>query len=340
MSSDKRHSMPATQKRTRAGTSRRRFLAITGLAGISGIASSVWCRNFLPPRAQWQWKGVLFGADVSIDLHGIENAALARDLTQRCFIEMRRLEQIFSLFVPESCICRLNRDGHVSNCPLEFVALVTEACRYHSLTHGAFDITVQPLWKAMDEHNFLDGPLDAAQRDAALAKVGGDRVRIQADRVSFTDPDMAITLNGIAQGFITDVIAELLLRNGVDQALVNMGEYRAIGSHPQGRPWHLGIRNPGDLSDAEVMDSVPLESGSLAVSGGYGYVFDPSQRYHHLLNPHTGENLPADRSIVVTAPNATMADALSTACAVIDDDAAHALCRELACGLRIYRSGA
>jgi FAD:protein FMN transferase len=332
--------MPAMQKTagTRSGTSRRRFLAITGLVGMSGIAtSSLWHRNVLPQQSQWQWKGVLFGADVSIDLHGIKDAALARDLTERCFSEMRRLEQMFSLFVPESCICRLNRDGQISHCPPEFVALVTEACRYRSLTHGAFDITVQPLWKAMDDHNFLDGPLDAAQKREALAKVGGDRVRVEESSVSFSDPGMAMTLNGIAQGFITDVITELLQRNGVDQALVNMGEYRAIGRHPQGRPWNLGIRTPCDSPDTEVMDSVPLETGALAVSGGYGYAFDASQHYHHLLNPHTGENLPADRSIVVTAPNATMADALSTACAVLDDDAAHALCSELACGLRIYR---
>ncbi|MGK0190087.1 MAG: thiamine biosynthesis lipoprotein [Verrucomicrobiales bacterium] len=317
-------------------SSRRRFLTITGLAGLSGLSAHARPDEAASPN--WNWNGVLFGADVSICLHGLKSEKNAKELSRLCFDEMRRLERMFSLFLPDSTICRLNRHGCVEDCPEEFVELVSEACRLHRLTSGAFDITIQPLWKVMDDHDFLSGPMSDALFSNALSKVNGKHVRVEGRRVWFSKPNVGITLNGIAQGFITDAVTDLLHSHGVERALVNMGEYRAIGSHSVGRPWNLGIRAPDAATDAPLIDSLSLmDNQALSVSGGYGYAFDSRQRYHHLLHPGTGKNMPADRSIAVTAPRATLADALSTACAVQDDAAAQSLCSKLKCGLRIYR---
>ena len=55
---------------------------------------------------------------------------------------------------------------------------------------------------------------------------------------------MSITLNGIAQGYITDKVTELLASFGISNTLVNMGEYRALGSKNNGEDLKIGIRNP------------------------------------------------------------------------------------------------
>lgn len=321
---------------------RRRFLSITGLAGMTAGALS--CGRKPPQHAResagWQWNGILFGADVSLQLHGMETAAAARKLTGQCFREMRRLERMFSLFLPESDICQLNRDGCRHQCPPEFVAVIREACRLHACSDGAFDVTVQPLWQLMQAADFAAGQPDKDALAEALGKVGSEQLEVDGLTVRFARPGMAITLNGIAQGFITDRITGLLHSGGVRHALVNMGEYRALGPHVSGRAWELGIRPPGadmGLEGAGMIDTVPLENAALAVSGGYGHPFDAEGRRHHLLHPRTGESLPADRSVVVSAPTATLADALSTACAVLDDEAAAALCSRLRCHLRVYR---
>ena len=324
----------SAKKRTR-----RRFLSITALAGLSGATFAS-----LRPREKgsvpaWAWHGVLFGADASINLHGIGSESTARELTESCFSEMRRLEQMFSLFVPESVVCQLNRKRIFRDCPPEFVELVAEAKRMHRLTDGAFDVTVQPLWETLNGHDFQSGPIPKELIEAALSIVDGDKIDIAGRTVALGEPGMAITLNGIAQGFITDRISEHLRRNGVRQALVNMGEYRAIGLHREGRAWELGIRPPGMEVQDFVIDSMPLENRALAVSGGYGYTFDARGRRHHLLHPRTGVNEPAERSVAVIAPSATLADALSTACGVIEDDAACDLCSRLDCEIRIYRGG-
>ena len=116
---------------------------------------------------------------------------------------------------------------------------------------------------------------------------------------------MAITLNAIAQGHATDEIIALLKKNGIENALVNIGEYAALGLAPDGNPWQVELAASGE--------KVPLTSGrALAVSSGSGYTFDPDGRYHHIFRPEDGANTRPGSSIIVTAPSATQADALAT----------------------------
>ncbi len=55
---------------------------------------------------------------------------------------------------------------------------------------------------------------------------------------------MGVTLNGIGQGYITDRVVELLRAGGIEHALVDMGKTRAIGGHPAGGPWSVGLEDP------------------------------------------------------------------------------------------------
>src|SRR4029453_9762991 len=81
-------------------------------------------------------------------------------------------------------------------------------------------------------------------------------------------PGRAISLNGIAQGYISDAIADMLRNEGFESAVVDLGEYRTIGRHPAGRPWRIGIRDGKD-SD-RINRTIELDDMALAVSGGYG----------------------------------------------------------------------
>jgi thiamine biosynthesis lipoprotein len=128
---------------------------------------------------------------------------------------------------------------------------------------------------------------------------------------------MAATLNGIAQGYITDAVATLLRQEGIGRVLVDMGEARALGRHPDGRPWRAGISDPA-RPDA-LIGEVDLTDRALATSGGYGTVFDAAGRYGHLIDPRSGRTAPLARSISVLAGDATTADALSTAFSLLDE---------------------
>ncbi len=122
---------------------------------------------------------------------------------------------------------------------------------------------------------------------------------------------MAITLNSIAQGYITDAIADMLRHEGFESAVVDLGEFRTIGHHPDGRPWRLGIRN--GRSRSGVDRTVELEDMALAVSGGYGTTFDSTGRFHHIFDPRTGASANSLVDVAVIGPRAAAANSLATA---------------------------
>jgi thiamine biosynthesis lipoprotein len=103
-----------------------------------------------------------------------------------------------------------------------------------------------------------------------------------------------------------------MLRNeGYTGAVVDLGEYRIIGRHPDGRPWRIGIREGGNVGSIDR--TVDLEDVALAVSGGYGTTFEASGRCHHIFDPRTGASANRLVDVAVIGPRATAADGLATA---------------------------
>ena len=209
-----------------------------------------------------------------------------------CRAEITRLERIFSLYRADSALSQLNRQGRLEAPPLELVELLAFSARVSAATGGAFDVTVQPLWDLYAGH-FADpaadpaGPSEAALA-ATLALVDWRAVEIDPARIGFRRPGMAVTLNGVAQGYITDRVADLLRGRGFDNVLVELGEIRALGRHPDGRPGRPASPIPNDPS--AVLLELPLPDVALATSGGYGTWFDPGHRHHHLFDPATGRS--------------------------------------------------
>ena len=163
----------------------------------------------------------------------------------------------------------------------------------------------------------------ALDGEVASELVDFRRIEAGAASVGFTRPGMAITLNSLAQGYITDVIADLLRNEGFESAVVDLGEFRTLGHHPDGRPWRLGIRNGQAAGDGGR--TIELTDMALAVSGGYGTPFEPSGRFHHIFDPHTGASANAFVEVAVIGPRATAANALSTAICVAGEQRAAAL---------------
>ncbi|AZO23602.1 FAD:protein FMN transferase [Mesorhizobium sp. M1E.F.Ca.ET.045.02.1.1] len=304
---------------------RRRFIRISGtVAGVSLAAlgaGSAW-----PGRASplfHEWHGVALGADASLRIYH-PDAAGAERLIADALAEVRRLERVFSLYDDSSALSRLNRDGELTDPPQELVELLAMSARYARATSGAFDPTVQPLWTLYAKHFSTagadpSGP-SAADIGGAVAKCGYQRILVDTGKVAFAQSGMALTLNGIAQGYITDCVAELLRARGVTHTLVDMGETRALDAHPAGRPWSVGIKDPRD--DDRLLATLALDNQAVSTSGGYGTELDPAGRFNHIFDPTTGLCAGRYLSVSVVAPTATCADALSTAFSVMPMDRA------------------
>ena len=296
--------------------SRRRFLAVAGAAaGLSLFPS---------PRAEaarlHRWQGVAMGAQATILLHHPDGAE-ARRIIAACVDEIARLERIFSLHRADSALSRLNRAGAMAAPPLDLVRLLGDCAHYSRVTEGAFDATVQPLWALHAAHFSRPGAdpsgPDAAARAHARSLVDHRAVAVGAARLSFLRPGMAVTLNGIAQGYVTDRVAGLLRARGIDRVLLDLGEVRALGGHPFGRPWRVGLRDP--FLPRRVAAEIELSNRAVATSAPAATRFDASGRHHHLFDPRTGRPASEAAGVSVIAPAATIADALSTAFCVMPE---------------------
>ncbi len=305
--------MGTNVRRSSAGTpSRRRVLEIFGAAAGLAVAGG------LPGRAHadaqlFTWEGTALGAESTITLAHTSREAADRIIAM-AVAEVRRLEAIFSLQRADSELSRLNRAGRLTRPSADMIYLLTEAKRFGEMSDGAFDVTVQPLWTLYSDH-FKRNPGDeagpaAADVKAALALVDYRRIDVNPLFATLDRKGMGVTLDGIAQGYITDKASDLLREAGITNVLVNLGEARALGQHPEGRPWVIGLKDP--KNQKRIERNIDLANNSVATSGGYGTVFDKEGLFHHLFDPRTGRSATHHIGVSIVTPRATHADALST----------------------------
>ena len=279
--------------------SRRRLLS---------IAAASLCAGHPLGAGEAVWRGRALGAETSIKLRG--DGQFAREVIHAVNAELRRIEELFSLYDPASALARLNAAGVLDDPPADFVALLQLCDRLHTATKGAFDPTVQPLWRA----HATGGDIPAAR-----ALIGWDRVGISADRVTL-DSGQALTLNGIAQGWASDRIAALLRAAGYGEILVDIGELVALGG-----PWHIGVA----AQSGQVLDRVALRDRAIATSSPRAMLIGGAP---HILSTDDSPN-PLWHTVSVEADSAAMADGLSTACIYMDRQmakaASHAMCADV-----------
>ncbi|MDP2681102.1 MAG: FAD:protein FMN transferase [Rhodoferax sp.] len=292
---------------------RRRLLM---LAAVLPLAA--WRLQQPTEAAPLHWQGLALGAPASLVLHhggDLRNAQAALTAT---LAEVARLEAMFSLFRADSVISTLNRSGRVDNAPAEFVALLHTALDMAALSNGVFDPSIQPLWALYFDHFVVAGhtrPPAAEQVAQARALVDWRGVQLTGFDVSLARAGMGLSLNGVAQGFITDRCSEVLRSYGFIHTLVDMGEPRAVAAKPDGSAWQIGLADPRQPNQA--LHTLSVRDQAVATSGGYGTRLDVGGLYTHLINPRTGRTAPAFESVTVLAPTATQADALSTALALM-----------------------
>ncbi len=311
---------------------RRRFIGITAavasVAAVPFVARAVG-RTTAPELEPVVWRGIALGADAELRLYHPDKS-FAAGLIQKAVAEVERLEKIFSLYRDDSRLVELNRTGRLNNPPADLLAVLSRSRSIHELTAGAFDPTIQPLWQAYAEHfsraPASESPPDSAALQKALALVDFGRVRFDSKAVAFAEQGMALSFNGIAQGYITDRITDMLREAGLERALVDMGEIRGLDSRRSGI-WQAGIRNPDN--EEAILLKVPLQNRALATSGGYGTTMDAAGKFTHLFNPRTGSSRPDYRSVSVMAQDAATADALSTAFSVSHMDTIRAVAAKL-----------
>src|ERR1700722_19798290 len=135
---------------TPQGVTRRRAIRIVAAAaGLPLMIAAV--RATAPSGRLFNWQGDVLGAVSELSLWHTD-AALAQRTILKVRGEIARYERIFSLYDPDSEISRLNGTGVLARPSPELRGLVEESRRFGVLSDGAFDISVQPLWRLYEAH--------------------------------------------------------------------------------------------------------------------------------------------------------------------------------------------
>ena len=249
---------------------------------------------------------------------------------EAAFVEVARVEALISEWQPTSEISALNREAGKAPVAIgpELMAVLARGQWTAKRTAGAFDMTVAalfPLW-SFDKQRIPT----RAQRTEALDKVDFNQLVLnQKPPTAFLKrAGMRIGVGGIGKGYGVDCAARVLDKHGLLHYVVNGGgDMRVRGKHID-RPWRSGISHPRQSS--KLFGHFDLTDGAVVTSGDYErYFLKDGVRYHHILDPKTGDSARRMAAITVLAPTAMDADALATGLFVMGPAKALALVEEL-----------
>ena len=285
---------------------RRRFIALSLGTGASiGLAPKL----FSSQLSRVEEKSVALGSEISlVACH--EDREIAQRAVRAAFKALDEFEDLLSLYRPHSQICQLNRERVLKQPHLDTLTVVRSALEWARLTDGAFDPTVQPLWSV----HAADGAPNPSTLEKARRSVNWRKVKVSPGEIRLA-PGQEITLNGIAPGFAADRVRKIFVAHGIRHALVNTGEFCAMGTKPEGNPWQIGIQHPRVREAYAALATV--EDRCLSTSGDYETKFSDDFSSHHIFDPATGQSPTELSSVTALAPTGLDADALSTAIFVL-----------------------
>jgi thiamine biosynthesis lipoprotein len=273
------------------------------------------------------------GAEIHVSAWTGDEPA-ARATFQEIFAELDRLESLMSVWREGSDIVRLNAAAGVK--PVAIGSDVMDALRaarvVGDLTDGAFDVTfaaVSDVWKFDHDQDNRIPPREDIERRLPRVDYRALVLDSTARTAYLPRAGMRAHLGGIGKGYAVDRAAGILRSRGISDFMIQFGgDLYVAGAHGE-RPWRLGIRDPRGPAD-RIFAAIELTNSSFSTSGDYERFFmHDGRRYHHIIDPRTGEPARGSRSVTIVADTATLADALSTGVFVMGPDKGMALIERL-----------
>jgi len=273
--------------------------------------------------AQGEWVGdarPMMGTEVSVLLWH-DDAAVGEQLVELVFDETARIDELMSTYKEDSRISQINRlaAGEPVVAGDELFQIIRRSLDISVLTLGAFDITYDSVGQHYDFRSRQRPDEATIEAERKLIDYRFVELDQASGTVRFREDGVRINLGGIAKGYVVERGVNILRLHGVQNAIVTAGgDSRLLGDR-RGQPWTVGIRDP--RNDGQVAISVPLEDEAISTSGDYERYFEEGDvRYHHIIQPSTGEPASGVHSATVFGPDAVITDALSTSVFVMGVD--------------------
>ncbi len=280
-----------------------------GVDGVFGARAAGAGERMQEAGLQWRDRSLLgLGTTLSLRV-AHRDPALAERALDAAVATIRHVEAQMSLFDPDSALSRLNRDGVLRDPHPDLMRILRLAQSVSERSQGAFDVTVQPLWQVFEAAQGEGRLPSRAAVAQARACVSWQALELAPGRIRLTEPGMGITLNGIAQGYAADLVRGRLRQFGIAHALIDTGEWAALGQAGAQQGWALGVADPRD--EQKLIASLLMDGRCIATSADSQTTFSGDCRHHHIFDPHSGYSPPELASVTVAARSCALADALT-----------------------------
>jgi thiamine biosynthesis lipoprotein len=273
------------------------------------------------------------GADVRITSWTTDERS-ATAAFDAVFAEFERLESIISVWRDTSDVERLNAAAGLHPVPIgrDLQQVLRDARQVSVWTNGKFDVTfgaLSGLWKFdHDQDESIPDPV-AVRARLPLVDYTALEIDERAGTAFLKRPGMRVHLGGIGKGYAIDRGAGILRDRGLRDFMIQSGGDLFVSGARADRPWRVGIRDPRGPADRSIA-ALDLTDGTFSTSGDYERFFiKDGRRYHHILDPDTGEPARGCRSVTIVAATATMADGLSTGVFILGPAAGMTLIEKL-----------
>ncbi len=264
----------------------------------------------------WRESRPIMGTVVAVEVQSPQAGAC--DAITAVMDEMYRIDELMSSWSQSSELSRLNREAPEGFVTIdeELFALIERSIDFSRVTDGAFDVTYASAGRYYD---FRAGTRpDDEQLTRAIDAIDFRHIELDRERhaIRYAHPAVYIDLGGIAKGYAVDRAVRILERRGIEEGMVSAGGDSRIVGDRGGEPWVVGIRNPRAKDDNVAV--LPLMDVSVSTSGDYERFFEEGgTRYHHIIDPQTGDSARGVRSVTILGEDATSTDALSTSVFVL-----------------------
>ncbi len=278
-----------------------------GLLG-SGVSAQLWANS--APALIWRERALIgFGTTLWLKA-GHTDAAQLDAALNAAVTAIRQVERQMSLFNPDTALSRLNAQGQLYKPDAHMLAVLNTARKVSAASVGAFDVSMQPLWQLWSRAS-EQGELPSQRAiDRTRLRVNWRAIEVTPELIRMNQPGMQLSLNGIAQGYASDLVRTVLQAHGIRHALIDTGETSLLGHAPHNRTWTLGIENAAGRGN-ETPPLLVSDGRAIATSSDAHTVFSADHRHHHIMDPHTGYSPTYWSSVTVLAPSCTLADALT-----------------------------
>lgn len=257
------------------------------------------------------------GTVCSVKIYTNKGGREVEKIFGKVFSELNRLEEIFSANSGHSVLQNVNDNAGKKSVevPAELYSLLERAVYFAQKTDSAFNPAIGAVVKLWNIG--MENPSVPTEENLkkALKKIDYKKIELKNGSVFLTEEGMQLDLGGIAKGYAADCIKTILLGEGIERGIIDLGgNVCTIGLKQDGSPWRVGIRNPVIGNDRSSAAYLEVSDKTVVTSGDYERFFEKDGKiYHHILSSKTGYPAENDlRAVTIVADTSADADALST----------------------------